>query len=165
MFFGAAVMIALVADGDHDAGLVVVPAMGGDAGALAQFRARAVGRYQQARLDNAAVRQRHVDAIGARDEIRYRGGAKVDAFGLGALDQRVDQMAIFDHVRERLARLDIAGKSQEHRSGGVLQFGIGDDHVEDRLRLACDLIPYPDGVEQPAAGRDDCGRARIAARP
>ena len=37
MLFGAAVMIALMTDGDDDAGLIVVPAMGGDAGALAQF--------------------------------------------------------------------------------------------------------------------------------
>ena len=55
MFFGAAVMIALVPDRDDDAGLIVIPAMGGDAGTLAQFRARAVGRDQQARLDRAAV--------------------------------------------------------------------------------------------------------------
>ena len=68
MFFGAAVMVALMADGDHDAGLIVIPAMGGDAGALAQFRARAVGGHQQARLDDAAVRQRHLDAIGAGDQ-------------------------------------------------------------------------------------------------
>ena len=68
MFFGAAVMIALMADGDDDAGLVVVPAMGGDPGALAQFRARAVGGDQQARLDHAAVGQRHIDAVAARIE-------------------------------------------------------------------------------------------------
>src|SRR3979490_3518645 len=43
MFFRAAVMIALMADGDDDAGLIVIPAMGGDPGALAQFRSCAVG--------------------------------------------------------------------------------------------------------------------------
>ena len=37
MFFGAAVMVALVTDGDDDARLIVVPAMGGDTGALAQL--------------------------------------------------------------------------------------------------------------------------------
>ena len=66
MFLGAAVMIALVADGDDDAGLIVVPAMGGDAGALAQLRARAVGGHQQARLDDIAVGERHGDAVGTR---------------------------------------------------------------------------------------------------
>ena len=74
-------------------------------------------------------------------------------------------MAVFDHVRERFARLDMAGEGQEHRTGRVFQFGIGDDHVEDRLRAGGDLIPHPDGIEQPAAGGDDGGRARIAARP
>ena len=64
-----------------------------------------------------------------------RGRAQIDAFGLGARDQRIDQMAVFDHMRERLARLDIAGEGQEHRTGGVFQLRIRDDHVEDRLRL------------------------------
>ena len=165
MLLGAAVMVALMADGDHDAGLIVVPAMGGDPGALAQFRARAVGGHQQARLDDAAVGQRHIDAVGARIERRHRGGAQIDAFGLGARDQRIDQMAVLDHMRERLARLDIAREGQEHRTGGVFQLRVGDDHVEDRLRLGRDLVPDADRLEQPAAGRDDGGRARIAARP
>src|SRR4051812_16275960 len=37
MLLGAAAMIALMADGDDNAGLVVVPAMGGDPCALAQL--------------------------------------------------------------------------------------------------------------------------------
>ncbi len=37
MFLGAALMIALVADGDDNAGLIVIPAMGSDPGALAQL--------------------------------------------------------------------------------------------------------------------------------
>ena len=68
-------------------------------------------------------------------------------------------------MRERLAGLDIAGKRQEHRTGGVFQPGIGDDHVDYRLRLGCDLIPDAERLEQPPAGRHDGGRARIAARP
>src|SRR4029077_3069222 len=60
----AAVMIALMADGDDDAGLIVLPAMGGDAGALTQPRTRAVGSDQQTCLDDAAVRKRHIDAVG-----------------------------------------------------------------------------------------------------
>ena len=92
MFFGAAMMIALMADGDHDAGLIVVPAMGGDPGAFAQFRARPIGRHQQARLDHTAVRQRGIDAITARGKIRHRMAAKIEAIGRGARDQRIDQM-------------------------------------------------------------------------
>jgi hypothetical protein len=37
MLFGAALVIALMADGDDDAGLVVFPAMGGNPGTLAQL--------------------------------------------------------------------------------------------------------------------------------
>ena len=120
MFFGAAVMIALMADRDDDAGLIVVPAMGGDAGALAQFRARAVGGDQQARLDALPSASVTSTPSAARIEGRHRGGAKIDAFGFGARDQRIDQMTVLDHVRERLAGLDIAGKGQEHRTGRVV---------------------------------------------
>ena len=81
MFLGAAVMIALMADRDHDGGLIV-PSHGYNASTLAQFRARAIGRHQQARRDDAGRRaQRHIDAIGARGEIRDRGGAEADAAG------------------------------------------------------------------------------------
>ncbi len=137
MFFGTPAMIALMADRDHDAGLIVIPAIGDDAGTLAQFRARAVGCNQQARLDHAAVGQRHIDTIAARIECRHRCGSEIDAFGLRALDQRIDQMPIFDHVRERF----------------------------NGLRLRRHLIPHPERLEQPAAGGDDGGRARIAAWP
>jgi hypothetical protein len=165
MLFGAAVVIAFMADRDNDAGLIVIPAMGGDAGAFTQFRTRPVGRHQQARLDDAAIAERHVDAVGTRIETRHRGAAKIDPLSLGARDQRIDQMTVFDHVRERFARLDIARESQEHRAGGVFQFGIGDDHVEDRLRIGRDLFPHPDDFEQPAACRHDGRGARVATRP
>ena len=48
MFFRAAVMIALMRHRRDDAGLSIVPAMGGDAGLLADRRTRAVGADQQA---------------------------------------------------------------------------------------------------------------------
>ena len=60
-----------------------------------------------------------------------------------ARNQRIDQMAVLDHVRERLAGLDFAGKRQKCRTRGVFEFGVGDDHVENRLRLCSDLIPDP----------------------
>jgi hypothetical protein len=74
-------------------------------------------------------------------------------------------MAVLDHMRERFAGLNLAREGQEHRTGGVFQFGIGHHHVENRLGAGCDLIPHPQRVEQPAAGRNDRGGARIAARP
>ena len=122
MFFGAAVMVALVADGDDDAGLIVLPAMGGDAGALAQLRARAIGGDQKACLDRRCRRRASRSTPSARESIAETAVAReIDAFGLGAGDQRVDQMAVLDHMRERFAGLDIAGKRQEHRTGGVFQ--------------------------------------------
>jgi hypothetical protein len=64
----------------------------------------------------------------------------------------------------KVARPDIPAKVRN--TGRVRsQLGIGDDHVENRLRAGCDLIPHSDGIEQSAAGRDDRGRARIAAGP
>jgi hypothetical protein len=89
----------------------------------------------------------------------------IDALSLGAGDQRIDQTAVFDHVGERLAGLDIAGKGQERRTGGILQLGIGHDHVEDGLRIGGHLAPDAERLEQPPAGGHDRGRARIAARP
>ncbi len=154
-----------MADGDDDAGLVILPAMSGDAGALAQLRPRAIGGDQKARGDHAAVAERHVDAVCARIVGRHRGGAKIDALGFGAHDQRIDQAAVLDHVRKGLAGSDVAGKIQEHRTGGVLQPGIGDDHVEDRLGLAPDAVPGADRLEQAAAGGDDRRGAGISARP
>src|SRR6201999_4352127 len=38
MLLGAALMVALMADGDDDTRLVIVPAMSGDAGAFPEFR-------------------------------------------------------------------------------------------------------------------------------
>src|SRR5579863_609011 len=165
MFFGAAMMVALMADRDHNAGLIVVPAMGGDPGTLAQLRPRAVSGHEQARLDRAAVRQRDIDAVAARDKIGHRKAAKIDALGLGALDQRIDQMTVLDHMREWLTRLDIACKCQENRPGSVFELGVGNDHIQNRLRSICNLFPDANGIEQPPAGGDDGGSTRIAARP
>ena len=44
----------------------------------------------------------------------------------------------------------------------VLQLGIGDDHVEDRLRVVRDLVPDADGLEQPPRRRRDRRGARVA---
>ena len=51
VLLGAAVVVALMAHGGDDAGLAVAPAVGRDAGALADRRARAVGGDQQPRVD------------------------------------------------------------------------------------------------------------------
>ena len=81
------------------------------------------------------------------------------------LNQHIDQIAIFDHVRERFAGLDLTGKGQEHRAGGVFELRIRYHHVEDSLRVRRDLVPDAERLEQPPAGGDDRGGAWIAARP
>ena len=164
VLLGAAVVIALMADGDDDAGLVVFPAMGRDPGAFAQSRLRPIGRHQQARRDGGALAQRHGDAIGLSIISSHTRGAQIDAFGLRALHQRIDQMPIFDHVREGFAGFDVACEGQECRTGCVLEPGVRHDHVEDRLSGFSDRIPHADRLEQSAAGSDDGGGARIAAR-
>ena len=114
MFLGAAVMIALVADGDDDAGLVVVPAMGGDA-----RRARAISSARRRRRPKGSPRSR-CRRPASRRRRRCANSKLVTAVALRSMpsasarfDQRVDQMAVLDHMRERLARLDI----RRRRSG------------------------------------------------
>ena len=53
----------------------------------------------------------------------------------------VEQRAVLDHVGERLARRDLAGEGQKHRPHRVVELGVGDDHVEDRLRPAAPPRP------------------------
>jgi hypothetical protein len=64
VFFGTSVMIALMADGDDDTGLVIIPAMGRDARTLAQLRARAIGGDKKCCLDHAAIPERDADTVG-----------------------------------------------------------------------------------------------------
>ena len=64
-------------------------------------------------------------------------------------------MPVLDHVGERLARLDFAFEGEEIRAHRVGEPAVGDDHVEDRLRLAGDAFPDADRLEQPPRRRDD----------
>src|SRR5208282_55624 len=56
MLLGAAFMIAFVADAGDDGRLIIRPAVGRDAGARANGRARAVGGDQQPWRNRAAIR-------------------------------------------------------------------------------------------------------------
>ena len=165
VFFGAALVIALMADGDDDAGLIVLPAMGRDPCPLAQLRTRAIGSHQQTRLDGCPVGERDRDSAGLLVVSGHRGGAQVDAFSFRSRHQCIDQMTVLDHVREGFAGFDLAGECQKRRAGGVFELRIRDHHVEDRLRGLRNLVPDTERLEQAAAGCDDRGRARIAARP
>ena len=69
-------------------------------------------------------------------------------------------MPVLDHVGERLARLDLAGEGEKDRPHRVVEPAVGDDHVEDRLRLVGDGVPDAERLEQPPRRRDD-GRGAL----
>jgi len=121
MLLGAALMIALMADRDDDAGLIVVPAVGGNAGALAQLERAAVAATRSlpevCRRRRASHRRRRRAAQNPRpwwreDRWLRRRRARPD----------VDQVTVFDHVRERFAGLDVAGEGEEYRTRRVFEF-------------------------------------------
>ena len=76
--------------------------------------------------------------------------------------QRIEQEAVLDHVRERLARLDVAGESEKDRTDGVFDAAVGHRHVQDRLRLIRGALPNAERLEQTPRGRDD-GRGALVA--
>src|SRR5262245_20029286 len=57
MILGMPAVIPLVRDGGDDAGLAIVPAMGGNAGALSDTGAGSIGRDQQPSRDGALIRK------------------------------------------------------------------------------------------------------------
>ena len=90
--------------------------------------------------------------------LRTADDAQIDAAGFGLLGQHFDQIAVLDHMGERLARLDIAGEGEKDRPHRVAELAVGDHHVEDRLRLFGDVVPDADrGIEPPRAGNDRGG--------
>ena len=121
MLLGAAIVIALVRDRGDDRRLIVIPAVRGDAGLLADLRARAVGADQQPRGNRLAVGELNVDRIRRVFETADRAGAQLDAELFRLRDQRIDQMPVLDHVRERLARLHLAAEGEERRPHRVVE--------------------------------------------
>ncbi len=79
-------------------------------------------------METAVVRS--VDADLAR--LRFEGG---------------DEEAVLDHMGEGLARLDFAGEGQKDRPHEIAEPAVGDDHVEDRLRLCGDALPDTERLE------------------
>ena len=161
MLLGAALVVALMCDRADDGRLAVIPAVAGDAGLLADLRARAVGADQKPRRNRVAVGQRHVDAVGRVREPGHRRAAQIDAELFGFLNQCIDQPPVLDHVRERLALFHLAAEGQERRPHRIVELGVGHHHVEDRLRLRVDRVPDFDRLEQPPRGGRDGGGARV----
>ncbi len=118
-------------------------------------RSRAVGANEEASGDRAAVGELDIDVLGGVREFRNRHHPKLYAELARLGFQRVDEMAVLDHVGERLARLDLAGEGEKHRPHRVVEPAVSDDHVEDRLCLLFNALPNAQCLEQPARRRDD----------
>src|SRR5947208_16765307 len=118
MLLGTTVMITLVRYGRDDGGLIVGPAVTGNAGALANAGTSAVSGDQQASGDCAAVRERNLDGriascFARRCAVRRptkradRDRTQLDAELDCLVDQGAKQSAIVYHMRKRLAWCDI----------------------------------------------------------
>ena len=163
MLLGAALMIALVRDGGDDARLLVVPADAADAGRLTERRARAVGGDQKFRVDRSVigeldarcdpVRRRSPSPQPARSSTPSALARSISASSSGGFSIMCanGSPGAISPPNVRIRR--------PHR---VLQLGVGDDHIEDRLRLAGDLVPDADGLEQPPRRRGNRRRACVA---
>ena len=86
----------------------------------------------------------------------------MNAHSFGASHQCVDQATVFDHMGEGLTRVDFATECQKGRADSVAEFRVGDDHLEDRLGIRRNSIPYAERFKQSAAGRNDCRCTRVA---
>ena len=155
-------MRPLVRDGADDARLAIVPVHGLDARHVAQLGTHTVGRDQQPRRHADAVGEMHRDLVGIHREGLHRHAFDdVDAEPGGATAQSLVECSVGDHVGERLARRDLAGEGQEHRPNRIGRARVGDDHVEDRLRLRLDLVPGVEPRQQPTGRRGDGRGSRI----
>jgi hypothetical protein len=91
-----------------------------------------------------------------RAEVGNRGGTQLDAYFLRLRDESGKQGRVLDHVRERLARLDIAIEGEKNRPHCVAEAAVGDLHAEDRLRQVGNRVPHSKGLKQPTRRGDDC---------
>ncbi len=83
-------------------------------------------RRQCTPMDCGAVRRSSATAVGAQHRRRVLSPSP---------PERIDQMPVLDHVRERLARLDLAAEaSRKVGRTASSSFESGHHHVEDRLR-------------------------------
>ena len=156
MLLGAAIVRAFMRQRADDAGLAIFPPHRLDAGHVAQFRVDAGRGDQQPGLQRRAVGQMHGDA-GAVGVEGADGKAldDVDAELFGTPAQGAVQIPVGHHMRERLAGRHLAVEGEKHRAHRIGRARIGDDHVGDRLRLRCDLVPDLKLLQHAAGGGGD----------
>jgi len=137
--------------------------VGGNARRGANTRARPIRSGEEAGAQFAAISECSGHAVAVARERGDGGGLQRDANLAGFRRQGIDQQPVLDHMGERLTRLDLAGEGEESRPHRVAEPAVGDDHVEDRLRLRRDGLPDTDGLEQTPCRRDDRRRALVFA--
>ena len=138
MLLGAPVVIALVRDGrrrwptDRSSSRgVAMPARS----RIAEC-APSAATSSRAAIVSPSDKRRRRRGRARRSKSVDRRLPQVDAFVLRLLrSARRRSGRILDHVGERLARLDVAVEGEEDRPHGVAEAAVGDDHVENRLRL------------------------------
>ena len=96
------------------------------------------------------------------DEILHRRRAQRDAHLVRLLLQRIEQEAVLDHVRERLARLDVAGEGEEDRTHGVFDAAVGHRPCRGSAAPLRGALPNAERLEQPPRRRDDRRGALVA---
>ena len=169
VLLGAPVMIAFMLDVDHDGGLAVIPAMSGDAGGA---RGSSSARRRRRREGASRSRRRHSDATQMIDVPRSLRGRKFLSTA-AALSSTPTSRAFASSASTSL-RFSIMWangspgsisprKGEKDRPHRIVEPAVGDDHVEDRLRIVGDALPNADGLEQPARRRHD-GRGAFVAR-
>jgi len=76
--------------------------------------------------------------------------------------QRAGDDGVGRHVGERFTGRHLAREGQEDGADDVQRPAVGDHHVEDRLRLGCDLVPDAGRLEHAACrGGKGGGAAHI----
>ena len=105
------------------AGLIVIPAVRGNAGLFADLRARAVGADQQPRRQCDAVGEsRHRRALPpASKRVDCAPARNSTPSCLAFATSASTSMPVLDHVRERLALLHLAAEGEECRTHRVVE--------------------------------------------
>jgi hypothetical protein len=164
MLLGAAIVRAFVGDRCDNARLAIFPALGLDAGHLAQAGLDPVGSDHESCGECPAISG--FDAGLALGDVEGRCSCRL-------VDRNADLLRLFAkgrdhgnirrHVGKWLAVLDCAVKSQKHRADRIGGARIGDDHVIDGLRLGLDVLPDAERCQQaPGAGGDSRGALVLA---
>ena len=164
MLLGAAMMIALVRHRGDDAGLAVVPA---EAAGCRRARGSPSARRRRRPASRAAIGSpsakldRRCCPAAVSNPVTASARSSTPS-ALRLADQRIDQRPVLDHVRERLARLDLAAEASG-RSAAPRRCSL--ESVTTMSRIGCaspaTASQTPMRLEQPPRRRRDRRGARV----